>query len=121
VTSKYYKYSGELQLQATNEILKLFHKDKEESHEHVSTYFPFLIMQIQQNSCQDVWNDITKVYKELVSHPNKAIATRAMEHSHHYIRYGLSSKMLDEPSCTSLLEWLAKQSKLFYVHLYKVH
>jgi hypothetical protein len=121
VTSKYGKYSEELQLKATNEILKLFHKDKDESHEDISIYFPFLIMQVQQSSCQDVWNDISKVFKELITHPNKTIANRVMEHSHHYIRYGLSSKMLDEVSCATMLEWLSKQSKLFYIHLFKVY
>ena len=107
-------------MQATTEILKLFHKDKDEAHEYISLYFPNLVTQVDQSACQDVWCDISKVYKELIMHQNKVIAARAMENCECYLRYGLASKLLDEGSCTAVLEWLAKQSKLFYVHLYKV-
>jgi hypothetical protein len=109
-----------LQLQATNEVVKLFHKDKDEAHDPISVYFPALLSLVQQNTCLDIWNDITKVYKELITHPNKLIATRAMGHAPIYIKYGFSNKMLDESSVTELLEWLSKQSFSFLVNLYKV-
>ena len=120
VAAKYSKYSGELQLQATTEVTKLFHKDKDESHEPISLYFPSLLSLTQQNSCVDVWNDITKIFKELIVHPNKLIAARAMEHASVYIKYGLSNKMLDESSVTELIEWLSKQPYAFLINLYKV-
>jgi hypothetical protein len=120
VSSKYSKFSGELQLQATNEVVKLFHKDKDEAHEPISVYFPALLSLIQQNTCLDVWNDITKVFKELIAHPNKLIAARAMEHTPIYIKYGVSNKLLDESSVTELLEWLSKLSYSFLVNLYNV-
>jgi hypothetical protein len=109
-----------LQLQATNEVIKLFHKDKDEAHDPISIYFPALLSLVQQNTCLDVWNDITKVYRELIIHPNKLIAARAMEHTPMYIKYGESNKMLNESSVTELLEWLSMQSHSFLVNLYKV-